>query len=48
MRVICVAWHQNKGEGSKGGGALPISLEMSLFCMDCYSGKNCVSSEGCF
>ena len=34
--------------GRRGGGALPISLEMSLFCMDCYSGKNCVSSEGCF
>ena len=29
----------NKGEGSKGGIPLTISWEMSLVCMECYSGK---------
>ena len=25
-----------------------ISLDMSMVCMDCYSGKKFVSMEGCF
>ena len=39
---------QNKGEGSKRGRPLPISWDMSLVCMECYSGKKFVSVEGCF